>query len=81
VAWTPFTFTRTSGLAISPNSFSGLTNHAGEFFIKASVSGTGSVTGTVTFNPPGQPSFSGGTYTLSTYAGDVPPVLPYRYVP
>ncbi|MBX3132797.1 MAG: O-antigen ligase family protein [Gemmatimonadaceae bacterium] len=80
IAWTPFTFTRTSGLAITPNTFNGMTNGQGEFFIKASVSGTGSVTGTVTFNPVGQPSFSGGSYTLSTYAGDVPPLLPVRYV-
>lgn len=81
VAWTPYRFTRTAGLTITPNSFGGTTDGEGFLWINAGVSGSGTVTGVLELLPPGQPVITVGTFTLATYASDVPPLLPTRYIP
>ena len=81
VAWTPYRFTRTSGLAITPNSFGGTTDGEGFLWLNASVNGSGTVTGVLELLPPGQPAITVGTFTLQTNASDVPPLLPTRYIP
>lgn len=81
VAWTPYRFTRTSGLTITPNSFTGTTDGEGFLWLNASVTGSGTVTGVLELLPPGQPVITVGTFTLQTNASDVPPLLPTRYIP
>lgn len=81
VDWHQFRFTRTSGTVITPNEFVETSDGLGRLFLKASVSDTGFVTGTLTALPVGSPPIVVGTYTLRTYAGDTPPLLPVRYIP
>lgn len=81
VTWMPFRFTRTDGLAITPNSFTGSTDGAGFMYLSAQVTGTGTVTGLLELLPPGQPAIPVGTFNLATYAGDTPPLLAARYIP
>lgn len=81
VSFVPFRFTRTGGLAITPNVVTGMTNGEGFLYLSAKVTGTGTVTGILELLPPGQPAVTVGTFNLATYAGDTPPLLATRYVP
>lgn len=80
IALMPLTFTRDSGVMISPSTISVQTQSDGRFSLSAAVTDSGTVYGTITFRPVGQPTFSGGTWALRTYAADVIPTLPFRYI-
>lgn len=81
VAFVPFRFTRTDGLAITPNSFTGLTDGDGLLYLGAKVNGSGTVTGILELQPPGQPPVHVGIFNLGTNASDAVSALGVRYVP
>lgn len=80
IIWTPVTFTRDSGLVITPGSIALTTSGDGRFYLGASVTDTGTVYGRLTFAPPGQPTYQSGTIALRTYNADAIPTLPYWYI-
>lgn len=81
VAWTPFEFQRTGGLAIEPsNIVSGQSNGSGRLLIRASVRDTGTVTGVLRMLPPGQPAITVGTFSLRTFAADTQNFAGLRFV-
>jgi hypothetical protein len=81
VAWTPFEFQRTGGLAIEPsNIVSGQSNGSGRLLIRASVRDTGTVTGVLRMLPPGQPAITVGTFSLRTFAADTQNFAGLRFI-
>lgn len=81
VAWQPFRFTRTGGLAlVNGNVVNGSTNGSGRLLLNLAVPDTGTVTGTLEIRPVGQPAQPAGTLSLRTFAADSQRFAGIRYV-
>lgn len=82
VAFTPFEFVRTDGLALeSGNVLTGSSNWAGRLLLKSYVRDTGTVTGVLTMRPAGQAPVTVGTFSLRTFAADTQSFAGVRYIP
>lgn len=81
VAWQPFRFTRTGGLAlVSGNVVNGTTNGSGRLLLNLAVLDTGTVNGTLEILPAGQAALPAGTLSLRTFAADSQRFAGIRYV-
>lgn len=81
VAWTPFRFTRTGGLAlVNGDVVNGTTNGSGRLLLNLAVLDTGTVNGTLEILPAGQPALGAGTLSLRTFAADSQRFAGIRYV-
>lgn len=78
---TPWRFTRTGGVMITPSVLEGISDGGGLITMLAAVSDTGTVTGLLELLPAGQPVINAGTISLRTAASDLPQLRPPRYVP